>query len=349
MKALVIRGHGDLSQLEVADVPEPAIEQDQDVCVRLRAAALNHLDLLTVDGLPGLTLSFPHVLGADGAGIVERVGRGVTRVQPGDRVMINPGISCYRCQYCLAGEHSLCLKYGILGEHFPGTLGEFVVVPEQNLAVIPTPPESYGELSWGEAAAFSLVTLTAWRMLNTRAQVRPGETVLIWGIGGGIASTALKIAKLAGARVIVTSSSDEKLEVARSLGADLVLNHADTDVVDTVRQLTGKAGVDVIVEHVGEATWEKSLRMLARGGRLVTCGATTGPRVVTDVRRLFWNQFTIMGSTMGNAEEYREIVRLLAQGHLRPVVDSTYPLDRGIEAFERLKSGAQMGKVVVEI
>lgn len=344
-----MRGHGDFSELAVAHMPEPTIARDSDVLIRLKAAALNHLDLFTLGGIPGLTLTFPHILGGDGAGIVERVGTGVTRVRVGDRVIINPGISCHLCQFCLAGEHSLCLSYGLLGEHFPGTLCELVVVPEQNLAVIPTPPERHAELTWGEAAAFSLVTLTAWRMLMTRAQLCAGECVLIWGIGGGVASTALKIAKLAGARVIATSSSDEKLERARSLGADAVINHEAADVVKQVRRVTGKAGVDVVVDNVGEATWEKSLRVLGRRGRLVTCGATTGPTVVTDVRRLFWHQFTIMGSTMGNAEEYREIVRLLGQGQLRPLVDSIYPLDEGIEAFERLASGKQMGKVVVEI
>ncbi len=349
MKALVLSGHGDLSQLAVRDVPTPAIARAGDVRVRLRAAALNHLDLWTVRGLPGLTLSFPHVVGGDGAGVVDSVGTGVARVAVGDRVMINPGISCYACEFCLAGEHSSCADYRLLGEHVPGTLAEYIVVPQENLAPMPTPPAPHSPLSWGEAAAFSLVTLTAWRMLVTRARVRPGEVVLIWGIGGGVSGTALKIAKLAGAFVIATSSSDEKLAAARAMGADHTLNHRMTDVVKAVRALTAKRGVDVVVENVGEATWEQSLRLLARRGRLITCGATTGPKVTIDLRRLFWHQWDIMGSTMGSADEFREIVRVLGQGHLRPTIDSTFPLERAHEAFKRMEQGAQMGKIVVEI
>jgi NADPH:quinone reductase-like Zn-dependent oxidoreductase len=349
MKAVVIRGHGDLSQLAVDWVSRPGIGGPRDVLIRLKAAALNHLDLWTLGGLPGLSLAFPHVLGADGAGVVEAVGDGVRSVRPGDKVMINPGIACYACEYCDQGEHSLCLEYRLLGEHLPGTLAEYIVVPEQNVAVIPVPPEPHPPVTWREAAAFSLVTLTAWRMLMTRARLRPGEVVLIWGIGGGVSSAALKIAKLAGAFVIVTSSSDDKLATALSLGADVALNHKEADVAKEVRALTGKRGADVVVENVGEATWEQSLRALAKGGRLVTCGATTGPRVVTDVRRMFWNQYTLMGSTMGNLAEYREIVRLLGHGQLRPLVDSAFPLDRAGEAFERLQRGSQMGKIVIDL
>lgn len=349
MRALVIRGHGDLSQLEIAGRPAPTIAGPRQVLLRLRAAALNHLDLWTLHGLPGLSLTFPHILGADGAGEVQAVGNDVTAVRPGDKVMINPGIACYRCEYCDAGEHSLCPEYRLLGEHLPGTIAEYIVVPEQNVLPIPNPPAPHPPITWREAAAFSLVTLTAWRMLITRAALRPGEVVLIWGVGGGVSGTALKIAKLTGAFVIVTSSSDAKLEAARALGADVTLNHAQVDVAQEVRVLTAKRGADVVVENVGEATWEQSLRALAKQGRLVTCGATTGPRVVTDVRRLFWHQHTIMGSTMGSLQEYREIVRLLGQGHLRPSVDSAFSLADGIKAVERLERAEQMGKIVVEM
>jgi NADPH:quinone reductase-like Zn-dependent oxidoreductase len=349
MRALVIHGHGDLSRVAVAEVPAPQVTYGGDVLVRLRAGALNHLDLWTLRGLPGLSLSFPHILGGDGAGVVEEVGADVTHVRSGDRVMFNPGISCYHCDYCLGGEHSLCPKYRLLGEHLPGTLAEFIVVPHQNVVPVPTPPPPHAEFSWPEAAAFSLVTLTAWRMLVTRAQVRPGETVLVWGIGGGLAGTAVKVAKLAGARVIATSSSDEKLEAARRLGADHTINHATQDVVHEVRALTGGGGVEVVVENVGEATWDQSLQVLGRGGRLVTCGATTGARVNLDIRRLFWHHWTIMGSTMGSHRDYEEVVRLLGQGQLRPTVDSTYPLSDGVEALRRMQDGGQMGKIVVEI
>jgi NADPH:quinone reductase-like Zn-dependent oxidoreductase len=349
MRALVLTGHGDRSQLALADIPAPELRQPGDVRIRLEAAALNHLDLWTMRGLPGLTLQFPHVLGGDGAGVVESVGPAVTRVKPGDPVLFNPGISCYRCDWCLAGEHSLCVDYQLLGEHVNGTVAEYVVVPEPNVAPIPPPTANRQPLTFPEAAAFSLVTLTAWRMLVTRARVRPGETVLIWGIGGGVSLAALRIARLAGARVIATSSSDAKLERAREMGADLTLNHASTDVAKEVRRLTDRRGVDVVVENVGQATWEQSLRVLGRGGRLVTCGATTGPNVSVDIRRLFWYQWNIMGSTMGNAAEYREIVRLLGQGHLRPVVDSVVPFEQAARAVERLEAAEHFGKVVVEI
>ncbi|MDH3569161.1 MAG: zinc-binding dehydrogenase [Gemmatimonadota bacterium] len=349
MKALVLRGHGDLSQLAVDEVPAPVIRGPGEVRIRLEAAALNHLDLWTIRGLPGLALALPHILGGDGAGVVDSVGNDVEHVQPGDRVMLNPGISCSRCRYCLRGEHSLCETYRLLGEHVPGTLAEYIVVPEQNVAAVPTPPGPHPPISWAEAAAFSLVTLTAWRMLVTRAHLRAGETVLIWGVGGGVSVTALQVAKLCGARVIVTSSSDAKLEAARALGADETLNHGALDIVKSVRRLTDRRGVDVVVDNVGEATWDRSLKLLARGGRLVTCGATTGPAVNVDVRRLFWYQWTILGSTMGGAEDFREAVNLLGQGRLRPVIDSTFALDDAVEAFRRLEQGEQMGKITVAV
>jgi len=344
--ACVIRATGDLDQIQVADVPEPDTPlPDGHVRVALRAAALNHLDLFVVRGLPG-NRPFPHILGADGAGTVDAVGPGVTTLHRGDPVMVNPGIADYTCEYCRAGEHSLCVNYQLLGEHLPGTLAARVVVPEHNLARLPTldPP-----LSWPEAASFSLVTLTAWRMVVTRAAVQPGETVLVWGIGGGVALAALRIAKLRGARVIVTSSSDAKLGLARGLGADATLNHRRQAVAQEVRALTGRRGADVVVDDVGEATWEESLRALRKGGRLVTCGATSGPHVLTDARRLFWNQYTILGSTMGNAAEYQEVTRLLSAGHLRPVVDRVYPLPEARAAFERLACGEQVGKIAVAI
>jgi NADPH:quinone reductase-like Zn-dependent oxidoreductase len=349
VRAYVLTGHGDLSRLALADVAAPEVRGPLDVKIRLRAAALNHLDLWTVRGLPGLSLQFPHVLGGDGAGIVEAVGSAVTRVKPGDAVLFNPGLSCYRCEYCHAGEHSLCVQYRLLGEHVAGTLAEFIVMPEPNVLPIPTPPAPDPPITFAEAAAFSLVTLTAWRMVMTRARVKPGETVLVWGIGGGVASTAMRVAKLAGAFVIATSSSEAKRARARELGADVTLDHTAVDVAREVRALTGKRGADVVIEHVGEATWEQSLRALGRGGRVVTCGGTTGPTLTLDVRRLFWYQWDILGSTMGNAEEYRTVVQLLGQGHLRPLVDSVVPLADARRAFERLAAGDQMGKVVVEI
>jgi len=343
MLAATIRSHGPPEVVTVEAVPRPQVEGPDDVVVALKAAALNHLDLFVLRGLPGLPPAFPHVLGADGAGVVEAIGAAVTRAKPGDRVLLNPGVSCQRCEYCLAGEQSLCATYKLLGEHLPGTFAEAVRVPQWNVHLVPD------GVAWADAAAFPLVHLTAWRMLVTRAGVRPGETVLIWGIGGGVALAALAIAKLLGAVAIVTSSSEAKLARARSLGADIALNHAAGDVPKELRRLLGGRGVDVVVDSVGEATWEKSLRALAPGGRLVTCGATTGPRVITDVRRLFWYHQTLMGSTMGNAREFAEIVRLLGSGALRPVVDGVTPLADARRALERMASGEQFGKQVLEI
>jgi NADPH:quinone reductase-like Zn-dependent oxidoreductase len=346
MRAWVIRSTGGLERLELAQVPDPpSTLRSTDVRVALRAAALNHLDLFVVRGLPH-EYQFPHILGADGAGVVAAVGPDVQAVRPGDRVMINPGIADYTCEYCRAGEHSLCLSYRMLGEHLPGTLAEAIVVPEPNVAIIPTLP---APLSWAEAAAFSLVTLTAWRMVVTRAQVQPGETVLVWGIGGGASLAAMRIAKLRGARVIVTSSSDEKLEHAKRLGADATLNHRAQKVSQEVRALTDKRGADVVIENVGEATWDESVRSLRRGGRLVSCGATSGPKVGIDLRRLFWYQWSILGSTMGNLAEYREIVRVLGTGELRPIVDRVFPFTEARAAFERLDRGEQLGKIVIQI
>jgi NADPH:quinone reductase-like Zn-dependent oxidoreductase len=343
MKALTISQLGGLEHLGVRDVPAPEIRQPDDVLVRIKAAALNRLDLFVVSRLPGVKYAFPHIMAGDAAGVIEAVGPGVKTWAPGDRVMINPGLSCYQCESCLAGEHSLCETYRLLGEHVPGTAAEYIVVPARNLGMVPD------RMSWAQAAAYSLATITSWRMLKTRAQLKAGETVLIWGIGGGVSLASLQIAKLLGAKVIATSSSDAKLAKATELGADVVLNHSTTDVAAEVRKLTNKRGVEVVMDNVGEKTWEKSLRCLGRLGRLVTCGATTGPMVVTDVRRLFWYQYSILGSTMGNAAEYREIVRLAGEGKLWPLVDRVYPLDQGVEAFARLNAGEQLGKIVLEL
>jgi NADPH:quinone reductase-like Zn-dependent oxidoreductase len=267
----------------------------------------------------------------------------VTTVRPGDRVIVNPGTSCRACEYCLDGEEPLCPRYRIYGEHLPGFLAERVVVPERNVRSVPP------EVSPESAAAFTLATLTAWRMLVTRAQLRPGEQVLIWGIGGGVALAALQIAKRFGATVWVTSGSAEKLERARALGADHALDHRTDDVPRAIREATGKRGVDVVVDNVGEATWGRSLQALGRRGRLVTCGGTSGPMVQTDVRRLFWNQWSILGSTMGNDAEFDDVVAHFRAGRLRPPIDGVYALGDARAAFERMASGAQFGKLVVRI
>ncbi len=344
MRALTINAHGGLEQVEFRDDAEtPVVVRPTDVRVRLHAAALNHLDLWTVSGLPGITIKPPWVLGADGAGVIDAVGDAVTSVRPGDKVFINGGISCRTCEYCLAGEHSLCVRFGILGEHLPGTFAEYVVVPEPNVRTIPEDAE------WDMAAAYPLVTLTAWRAMITRARVRAEDRVLIWGVGGGAALAALMICKLVGAHVTVTSSSDEKLARSRELGADDTLRHDLVDVGKEMRARTGKRGVDVVFDSVGEKTWTQSLVALGKLGRLVTCGGTSGPNLVTDVRRLFWNQWTIMGSTMGNDAEFDAITAAFIGGRLNAVVDKVYPLEQGRDALERLAKGAQFGKVVLSI
>jgi NADPH:quinone reductase-like Zn-dependent oxidoreductase len=343
VRALTISGHGGPEQLRVRhDLPEPALRERNDVRIRVRAAALNHLDLFVLAGLPGASIVPPWIVGSDAAGVVEEIGPDVRTVAPGDAVVVNPGISDRTCVYCLEGEHSLCLKYRILGEHLPGTAVEQIVVPAWNVRPVPA------RLDPALAAAFPLATLTAWRMVHNRAEVRAGERVLIWGIGGGVAVAALQICKQIGAEVWVTSSSRRKLERAAELGADHLLDSGE-DVPGVIRQATGKAGVDVVIDNVGEATWERSLKALGRRGRLVTCGGTSGPIVRTDVRRLFWNQFSILGSTMGNDDEFDAVVRELRAERLLPPVDRVYPLDRGREAYERLASAEQFGKVVIAL
>lgn len=344
MRALTISAHGDLGRLEVRDdLPVPELASDTDVRIRVHAGALNHLDLFVVGGLPGVNITPPWIMGGDAAGVIDAIGKDVRDLSAGDHVVINPGISDRTCEYCLAGEQSLCVRFRLLGEHLPGTFAEYVVVPATNVRKIPP------TIPWPDAAAFPLATLTAYRMIVTRAKVQPGEDVLIWGIGGGVSLAAMRLAKRIGARVWVTSASDAKLARARQLGANETLNHTTTDVGREVRARTGKRGVDVVIDNVGESTWQGSLTALGRAGRLVTCGATSGPQVTTDVRRLFWNQWTIMGSTMGNDAEFDAVTELLRGGELVPVIDAVYPLEESRAAFERMRLAEQFGKIVLEI
>ena len=325
------------------DLPVPELRGPADVRVRVRAAALNHLDLFMLGGLPGITIKPPWPVASDACGVIDAVGSEVNSIAVGDYVVINPGLSDRSCEYCRDGEQPLCPRFGILGEHFPGTAAEYVVVPALNVRTVPS---SVGD---DVAAAFTLATLTAWRMVVSRARVRAAEDVLIWGISGGVSLAALQICKQIGARVWAVSGSDEKLERAKVLGADVLLNRNAVDVGRVVRERTGKRGVDVVVDNVGQAVWAQSLLALGRRGRLVTCGATSGPIVETDVRRLFWNQWTIMGSTMGNDAEFDAVVAELRAGRLLPPVDSVHSLDDGRAAFERLANAEHFGKVVIKV
>ncbi len=285
MKAAFFREHGDIDRILYGDIPDPVPGPGQ-VRIRLRAGALNRLDIFVRNGIPGISLSLPHVMGSDGAGVVDAAGPGVTRVKPGDEVVLNPGIHCGTCEFCLRGEHSLCVTFRLLGEHVWGTFAEYVVAPEIN--AYPKP----GNLTWEESAAFPLTFLTAWRMLVTKAQARPGETILILGIGGGVSLAALAIAKMLGLTVGVTSGSGEKLRRAAERGADFGIDHRKADFARAIRRMTAKRGVDIVLDSVGRATWKQSIASLARGGRLLTCGATTGPNPEEDIARIFWNQLT---------------------------------------------------------
>ncbi|HET9848886.1 MAG TPA: zinc-binding dehydrogenase [Candidatus Dormibacteraeota bacterium] len=336
-----IRFHEFRGPLHYEDVAEPS-PGPGEVLVALRAAALNHLDLFVRSGgVPKTPL--PHIGGADGAGVVAASGPGATRYATGSRVFFDPGLSDGICDYCARGEHSLCDRWEILGEHRDGTFAQAVVIPEVNLRPIPE------GLSFEQAAAFPLVHLTAWRMVVSKARVRQGESVLILGIGGGVALAALQIAKHAGARVFVTSGSEAKLERAAQFGADVLINHKTTDFSKEVWVATGKRGVDVVIDDVGAATWPGSIRALARGGRLVTCGATSGPKPEEDLRRIFTKQITIYGSTMGTRHDWEEVTRLLAAGVLKPVIDTTFPLAEAAQAQQRLEQAEQFGKLVLTI
>jgi NADPH:quinone reductase-like Zn-dependent oxidoreductase len=340
MKAIRFHEHGGPTVLryEDAPVPEPG---PGEVLIALRAAALNHLDLFVREGIPGVPL--PHIGGADGAGVVVAQGAGAQRFPVGTPVFFDPGLSDGTCPFCARGEHSLCDRWQILGEHRDGTFAQAVVVPEVNCRQIPP------ALSFEQAAAFPLVFQTAWRMLITKAAIREGETILILGIGGGVALAALQIARHAGARVFVTSGSDEKLRRARELGADVVINHRERDFSREVWQLTSKQGVDVVVDNVGAPTWDRSIRALKKGGRLVTCGATAGPKPEEDIRRIFAKQITIYGSTMGTRTDWDQVTRLLAAEQLQPIVDRTFPLAQAAEAQTVMANGAQFGKLVLTI
>ncbi len=307
----------------------------------MRACALNHLDLFVREGLPGFELPLPFWTGCDIAGDVAEVGAAVRDVAVGDRVAVNPNLHCGHCEFCRKGEQSLCVTYGILGEHVQGGLAEYVRVAGDKLLKLPA------QVPYEDAAAFILVNMTAWRMLVTQARLRAGEDLLIIGVGGGVSSTAVQIAKLCGARVWVTSSSAEKLDRARALGADECINYAREDWAKVVWEKTGKRGVDVVLENVGAATWKGSIRALAKGGRLVTCGATSGPIGETDIRLVFWKQISIIGSTMSSNAEFHEVMRELFRGRLRAIVDTVMPLTDGVDAQRRLAEGRQFGKIVL--
>ncbi len=340
MRATFFAEHGGPEVMEVGERPDPE-PGPGEVRIRVEAFALNHLDLWVRRGLPGLELDLPHVGGADVAGRIEATGDGVDEQAVGDRVVLNPGLWCGDCEWCAAGEHSLCDEFGILGEHLDGAAAELVVAPARNLYRIPE------EVPAEEAAAVPLVFQTAWRALLGRAGLRAGESVLVTGASGGVSTAAIQIARMAGARVWAVTSGPESVARTEELGAHRAIDRLEEDFSKVVWQETGKRGVDVVIDSVGEAAWEGCVRALAKGGRLVTYGATTGPEGKLDLRRMFWKQIEVMGSTMAGHAQFREAMDAVFHGPLEPVVDRVFPMEEIEAAHRHLEEGEQFGKVVL--
>ncbi len=342
MRGFGFAEHGGLDRLAYVDIPEPA-PGPGEVRVRLRAAAFNRLDRFTLEGIPGVAVERPHVLGSDGAGVVDRTGGSDDGVRVGSKVLLNPGIWDGTCDACRAGDEALCRSYRIVGEHLQGTVTRSVVVPGRNVHPLPE------RLSFAEGAAAPLVFETAWRALATVGRVAPGARVAIVGAGGGVSTAAVQVAKLLGCHVVVASRSAERRERALALGADAFLTFDEEHPLDrALWEESAKRGLDVILDSVGAPTLPRSVRALARGGRVVVIGATAGPTVELDVRTLFWRQASIRGSTMASAREFDEVLAHLAAGRLRPVIEAELPFDRAEEAFRRFDRGHPFGKVVVD-
>ncbi len=341
MKAARIHEHGGPEVLRYEDVQEPRIKANE-VLVRVRACALNHLDLWVRRGIPGMRFSMPHILGSDISGEVIEVGDLCERVKPGWRVLLSPGVSCRQCEQCVSGKDNFCRRFTMFGYGIDGGDAELVAAPEYTVIQIPD------NLSFEQAAAAPLVFLTAWHMLVGRARLQPGEDVLVLAASSGVGSAAVQIARMLHCRVIATAGGEEKLAKAKELGADFVIDHYTQDISAEVKKITNRRGVDVVFEHVGVATWPKSLESLAAGGRLVTCGATTGYEASLDLRYLFNKQWSLLGSFMGSLSELHQVLKFVFRGQLRPVVDRVYPLSEARAAHERLEHKEQFGKVVLK-
>jgi NADPH:quinone reductase-like Zn-dependent oxidoreductase len=340
MKAIRVPRHGGPEVLEIADLPDPR-PGPGEVLVEIRAAGVNHLDTWVRRGMPGMKLPLPMIPGSDGAGVIAATGPGVTEWKAGDQVFVSPGYSCGRCEACGSGQEPLCRDYGLLGEHRDGLQAERVVLGARQ--VLPLPEG----LSFEEGAAFPLVFLTAWHMLVARAGLRPGDDVLIQAGGSGVGTAAIQIARLFGARVLATVGSEEKAAKAKALGADQAINYRTTDVLDAVRRATAKRGVDIVLESTGQETWEKSIQCLVRGGRLVTCGATTGHEAKTDLRFVFFKGLSILGSTMGSRAELLRVARFVGERRLRPIIDRVLPFEKVADAHRALQERATFGKIVL--
>ncbi|MBI4041897.1 MAG: zinc-binding dehydrogenase, partial [Deltaproteobacteria bacterium] len=341
MRAVVFRNHGGPEVLESASMPEPRLRVTE-VLVEVRACSVNHLDIWIRKGLPHFSLPLPHILGADVSGVVTAIGEEVEGVAVGERVFIAPGLSCGHCFACANGQDNLCDHYSILGEHRQGGYAEYVSVPRENIFSIPK------GLTFAEAAAFPLTFLTAWQMVVRKARVSPNQTVLVLAAGSGVGNAALQIAKLFGARVMATASTLEKLAQAKSQGADELIQTGVDNLLEKVKIFTEGKGVDVVIEHVGEATWEESIRAVRKGGRVVTCGATSGYRAVTDLRHVFYRQIEILGSSMGSRADLYPIIEAVRKRELFPVIDSVLPLEEAGTAHRKMEQRKQFGKIVLE-
>jgi NADPH:quinone reductase-like Zn-dependent oxidoreductase len=342
VKAVVFKQHGPLDNIIYTEIPRPEIGPEE-VLLAVKAAALNRLDLWVLAGWPGLKLKLPHVPGSDGAGLIAAVGRDVTGFAVGDRVVVNPTLSCGHCHFCLTGRDNICDSFALLGEHVAGFLAEYTAVPARNLLPLPD------HVSFTEAAAASLVFVTAWHSLVKRGRLQAGESVLVVGAGGGVNTAAIQIAKLAGAAPIyVVGSSEAKLAQAQKLGADVLINRHETDWGKAVYQTSSRQGVDVVVDNVGAATYQTSLRCLRRGGRLLTVGNTSGATFMLDNRFVFGKHLTIIGSTMGPMADYKEVMTLLFNGRLQPIIDSVRPLSEGAAALQIMSDNKMIGKLILE-
>ena len=342
MKAIYYNEHGGPEVLKYGDMEAPAASAGE-VVIDIKAASLNHIDLFMRRGMPGVKVPFPHIPGCDAAGVVAALGEGVTGLAVGDRVLMNPSLSCGKCEFCIRGEASLCLHYVLVGELCNGTCCEQIVIPAD--AAIPITEA----LSFEDAASIPLVFLTAWRMLITRGKVKPGEDVLILGAAGGVGAAAIQIAKVAGARVLAAAGSEEKLDFCRGLGADVLINYSKEDFVKSVKKATSRRGVDVVVDYVGADTWVKSLQSLVRGGRLLTCGATTGYTPQTDLRHIVYRQLEIIGSTMGSKNDLTSALKMILDGRMRPVVGAVYDLEDTAQAHAAMEERKVLGKIVIRI
>jgi NADPH:quinone reductase-like Zn-dependent oxidoreductase len=342
MKAVVFSQHGGPEVLRYEDAPDPR-PGPGEVLIEVKATSINHIDIFLRRGMPGIKVPMPKIVGSDAAGIVRELGTGVSGLTAGQRVTINPGISCGRCEFCAAGFGSQCVSYEMVGEQRDGAYAQFISVPAH--IVLPIPDS----ISFEDAAAAPLVFLTAWSMMVVKGNIRPGEDVLILGAGAGVGTAAIQIAKLMGCRVFATASTDDKLERARALGADFLINYSKDEFDKKIRDLTNKRGVDVVVDYVGADTWVRSLRSARRGGRILTCGATTGFAPQTDLRQIFFRQVQVLGSTMGSPREFLDVMRCLFRGQLKPVIDRVLPLNEAATGHQLIERRAVFGKIVLRV